>query len=53
MSDSVITTAGRLTLSSPDAFLASIPHMIGFPPKDSIVIVGLAPTAQVPLRRSA
>jgi hypothetical protein len=43
MSDSVITTAGRLTLSSPDAFLASIPHMIGFPPKDSIVIVGLAP----------
>ena len=32
MSDSVITTAGRMTLSSPDAFLASIPHMIGFPP---------------------
>ncbi|MDO8308942.1 MAG: DUF4192 domain-containing protein [Actinomycetota bacterium] len=43
MSDSVITSAGRLTLSSPDAFLASIPHMIGFPPEDSIVIVGLAP----------
>ncbi|MHB1164527.1 MAG: DUF4192 domain-containing protein [Candidatus Nanopelagicales bacterium] len=43
MSDSVITTAGRMTLSSPDAFLASIPHMIGFPPTDSIVIVGLGP----------
>lgn len=43
MSDSVITSPGRLTLSSPDAFLASIPHMVGFPPADSIVIVGLAP----------
>ena len=43
MSDSVITTAGRMTLSSPDAFLASIPHMMGFPTNESIVIVGLAP----------
>lgn len=43
MSDSVSTTAGRMTLSSPDAFLASIPHLIGFPPEDSIVIVGLGP----------
>jgi hypothetical protein len=43
MSDSVITTAGRMTLSSPDAFLASIPHMMGFTTNESIVIVGLAP----------
>ncbi|MDO8731943.1 MAG: DUF4192 domain-containing protein [Actinomycetota bacterium] len=32
----------RLTLSSPDAFLAAIPHLLGFPPRDSVVLVGLA-----------
>ena len=32
----------RLTLSSPDAFLAAVPHLLGFPPRDSIVMVGLA-----------
>ena len=32
----------RLTLSSPDAFVAAIPHLLGFPPRDSVVLVGLA-----------
>ncbi len=32
----------RLTLSSPDAFLAAIPHLLGFPPRESVVLVGLA-----------
>lgn len=32
----------RLTLSSPDAFLAAVPHLLGFPPRDSVVLVGLA-----------
>lgn len=32
----------RLTLSSPDAFLAAVPHLLGFPPRNSVVLVGLA-----------
>ena len=32
----------RLTLSSPDAFLAAVPHLLGFPPRDSVVLVGLS-----------
>ncbi len=32
----------RLTLSSPDAFLAAVPHLLGFPPRESVVLVGLA-----------
>jgi len=32
-----------LTLSSPDAFLASVPHMLGFACDDSVVLVGLGP----------
>ena len=31
----------RLTLSSPDALLAAVPHLLGFPPRDSVVLVGL------------
>ena len=42
MSETVTTPAGRLTLSTPDALLASIPHLIGFPPTESVVIVGIA-----------
>lgn len=33
----------RLTLSSPDALLAAVPHLLGFPPRDSVVLVGLGP----------
>lgn len=40
-------TAGRmvdrLVLSTPDAFLASVPHMVGFDCADSVVLVGLGP----------
>ena len=32
-----------MTLSSPDAFLASVPHMLGFACDDSVVLVGLGP----------
>jgi hypothetical protein len=45
MSEALTTSAGRLTLASPDALLASIPHLIGFPPEDSVVLVGIAPDA--------
>lgn len=38
---SVAVVPPRLTLSSPDAFLAAVPHLIGFPPRDSVVLVGL------------
>lgn len=45
MSDSLATSLDaapqRLTLSSPDAFLAAVPHLLGFPPRDSVVLVGL------------
>ena len=33
----------RLVLSTPDAFLASVPHMVGFDCADSVVLVGLGP----------
>jgi hypothetical protein len=33
----------RLVLSTPDAFLASVPHMVGFECADSVVLVGLGP----------
>jgi hypothetical protein len=36
-----VATIHRLTLSSPDALLAAIPHLLGFPPRDSVVLVGL------------
>ena len=39
---SLVATPHRLTLSSPDALLAAIPHLLGFPPRDSVVLVGLA-----------
>jgi hypothetical protein len=42
MSVPVAPSGGRLTLSTPDALVASIPHMLGFPPADSVVIVGIA-----------
>lgn len=45
MSEALTPSAGRLTLASPDALLASIPHLIGFPPEDSVVLVGIAPDA--------
>lgn len=32
----------RLALSSPDSLLAAIPHLLGFPPRNSVVLVGLA-----------
>jgi hypothetical protein len=45
MSDSgapaLVATPHRLTLASPDALLAAIPHLLGFPPRDSVVLVGL------------
>ena len=45
MSDSrapaLVAAPHRLTLSSPDALLAAIPHLLGFPPRDSVVHVGL------------
>lgn len=47
MSTSPVTSGpsstGTLTLSSPDAFLASVPHMLGFACDDSVVLVGLGP----------
>ena len=43
MSEALASSAGRLTLTSPDALIASIPHLIGFPPQDSVVLVGIAP----------
>lgn len=43
MSEALATSAGRLTLTSPDALIASVPHLIGFPPQDSVVLVGIAP----------
>ncbi|MDI1288782.1 MAG: DUF4192 family protein, partial [bacterium] len=42
MSVPVASSVGRLTLSTPDALVASIPHMLGFPPVDSVVIIGIA-----------
>lgn len=51
----VVPTAGaagravdRLVLSGPDAFLASVPHMLGFDCKDSVVLVGLGPNPDDP-----
>lgn len=38
-----VSAPQRLTLSSPDAFLAAVPHLLGFPPRNSVVLVGLAP----------
>jgi Domain of unknown function (DUF4192) len=32
----------RLTLDSPDAILAAIPHMLGFYPSQSLVVIGLS-----------
>lgn len=43
MSVPATSSFGRLTLSTPDALVASIPHMLGFPPANSVVIVGIAP----------
>ncbi len=42
----------RLTLSSPDALLAAVPHLLGFPPRDSVVLVGLEvdPTGRESIR---
>ena len=37
------SSTDALTLSSPDAFLASVPHMLGFACDDSLVLVGLSP----------
>lgn len=34
----------RVAISSPDAFLAAVPHLLGFPPERSIVLTGLATT---------
>ncbi len=34
----------RVAISSPDAFLAAVPHLLGFPPEQSIVLTGLATT---------
>lgn len=45
-------SVGRLVLSSPDAFLASIPHMVGFACQDSVVLVGLGPHPDDPSNRS-
>jgi hypothetical protein len=39
------SSTSTLTLSSPDAFLASVPHMLGFACDDSVVLVGLGPDA--------
>jgi len=37
------SSTDTLTLSGPDAFLASVPHMLGFACEDSVVLVGLGP----------
>ena len=42
------SSTSTLTLSSPDAFLASVPHMLGFACDDSVVLVGLGPDAGGP-----
>lgn len=46
-SDETISIAApeRLTLSSQDAFLAAVPHLLGFPPRNSVVLVGLTEDA--------
>ena len=36
-----ISAPERLTLSSPDALLAAVPHLLGFPVRNSVVLVGL------------
>ncbi len=41
----------RLVLSTPDAFLASVPHMVGFDCEDSVVLVGLGPNPSDPTDR--
>ena len=43
MSEALATSAGRLTLTSPDPLIAFIPHLLGFPPQNSVVLVGIAP----------
>ena len=40
--NSLTAISERLILSSPDALLAAIPHLVGFPPRNSVVLVGLA-----------
>lgn len=35
------TLAPSLTISSPDTFLAAVPHLLGFAPTDSVVIAGI------------
>ena len=42
------SSTDTLTMSSPDAFLASVPHMLGFACDDSFVLVGLAPDSSGP-----
>lgn len=37
----LVGSVERVTLSSPDAFLAAVPHLLGFPPQESVVMVGL------------
>lgn len=34
----------RVAIASPDAFLAAVPHLLGFPPEQSIILTGLATT---------
>jgi hypothetical protein len=42
MSEALIPTPGAFTISSPDSLIASIPHLVGFPPERSVVLVGIA-----------
>lgn len=39
--DSPAAATPRLTLSTPDAILAAVPHMLGFYPSHSLVVLGL------------
>lgn len=37
------TFAPRLVITTPDTFVAAVPHLLGFTPTDSIVIAGIGP----------
>jgi|GEM_PF-1551836 len=38
-----------LSLSRPDAFLDAVSHLVGLPPRNSVVLVGLAPDESGPV----
>lgn len=42
MSEALMPAPGSFTIASPDSLIASIPHLVGFPPERSVVLVGIA-----------